>query len=93
MKTPKYRQIDFYDKLIEMLKEAKDKEGKPKAHEKITARDLHKRVVKSGDVRMRMACRALHRLLKEQGSKALPYEVEFDATALRKSNPTRGTNR
>jgi len=74
-----YYQKQFDNELAEILREAK---ARGKSSKRIRARDLHKRVVSSGDVRMRMACRALQKLLSRQGSKALTYEVEFDTGKL-----------
>lgn len=77
--TPKYRQAQFDAKLIEMLKEAK--EGK--RSNRIKASDLLKQVA-PGEPYMRMACRALQKLLfsPSQRSKALTYEVEFNTADL-----------
>ncbi|MDD9851315.1 MAG: hypothetical protein OXU94_06040 [Gammaproteobacteria bacterium] len=75
---PKYTKEDFDNGLANMLKEAKAR-GEPR--QRITANELRKHVT-HGEPYMRMACYALKRLMSHQGSKALPYEVEFDTGKL-----------
>jgi len=87
---PKYVHTQFEDKLESMLKEAR---ARGESRKRITAGELHKRVVLSRDNRMPMACAAMRKLGSHQGSKAIVIyeppsgqgprlEIEFDTADL-----------
>jgi len=87
---PKYVHTQFEDKLESMLKEAR---ARGESRKRITAGELHKRVVQSKDNYMSMACIAMRKLKSRQGSKAIivyeppsgqgpKFEIEFDTADL-----------
>lgn len=84
----RYYQVQFDQELEQMLKE-----GKSRGNDlmRIVSKQLHDRVVHTRDNRMKMACNAMWKLWKEQGShmdriihttpsnESSTIEIEFDS--------------